>query len=220
LAAPRGSAGIGPAAPGAPKRIKIMAVKPAAKTTSAKAAKAERPITIERARLVCPHAGIAEKVAEAFGLTVPDFDGIREAHESALRQMWHSFDEALNERATQMHFQRITGSLVASALRAGEFYSEKVTEAKRATSPLFSDARDEDRDGPVGFESRADRVRNFAAQMAMQAYALLAAAEGAIAAYKDITGEDWKPYQADAQGPNTVERKAASAQISAFERAV
>jgi hypothetical protein len=195
-----------------------MAVTPAAKTTSSKAAKAARPaITIERARLICPHAGIAEKVAEAFGLSVPDFDGIREAHASALCQMWHSFDDALNERATQMHFQRITGSLVASALRAGEFYSEKVSEARRATSALASDDRDEDRDGPVGFESRAQRVRQFAAEMAMQAYALLAAAEGAIAAYKDITGEDWKPYQAEAQGPATVERKAASVQMSAFQ---
>jgi hypothetical protein len=194
-----------------------MAVKTAAKTTSAKAGKTERPITIERARLICPHAGIAEKVAEAFGLSVPDFEGIREAHASALCQMWHSFDDALNERATQMHFQRITGSLVASALRAGEFYSEKVSEARRATSALASDDRDEDRDGPVGFESRAQRVRQFAAEMAMQAYALLAAAEGAIAAYKDITGEDWKPYQAEAQGPATVERKAASVQMSAFQ---
>jgi hypothetical protein len=53
--------------------------------------------------------------------------------------------------------------------------------------------------------------------MAMQAYALLAAAEGAIAAYKDITGEDWKPYQAPVEGPATVERKAASVQMSAFQ---
>jgi hypothetical protein len=192
-----------------------------AKKAAANTTKARRPanpaITIERARLICPHAGIAEKVAEAFGLSVPDFDGIREAHASALCQMWHSFDDALNERATQMHFQRITGSLVASAVRAGEFYSEKVTEARNATSALANDDRDADRDGPAGFESRAERAREFAAEMAMQAYALLAAAEDAIAAYKDITGEDWKPYQAEAQDPATVERKAASAQMSAFQ---
>ena len=194
-----------------------MAVKLAAKTTSAKAAKAERPITIERARLLCPHAGIAEKVAEAFGLTVPDFDGIREAHESALRQMWHSFDEALNERATQMHFQRITGSFVSSALGAGEFYSTKVTESRDATAKAANEFRDEDRGAPAGFESRAERARVFAAEMAMQAYALLAAAEGAIAAYAEITGEDWKPYLAPVQGPATVERKSVAAQMGAFQ---
>ena len=50
--------------------------------------------------------------------------------------------------------------------------------------------------------------------MAMQAYALLAAAHGAIDAYKDLTGEEWKAYEAkpDAQ----VEQKAAASQMGAF----
>ena len=195
-----------------------MAFKPAAKSASAKAANAARPpITIERARLLCPNAVVAEKVAAAFGLSVPDFEGIQTAHENALRQTWLSFDDALNEKATQMHFQRITGSLVSSALGAGDFYSTKVTEARDATAKHANEDRDEDRDAPAGFDSRAERVRQFAAEMAMQSYALLAAAEGAIAAYKEITGEDWKAYQTPAQGPATVERKAASTQMGAFQ---
>ena len=198
-----------------------MAFKPAAKSNSANAAnaaKAARPIiTIEMARLLCPNAAVAENVAKAFGLSIPDFEGIRKAHENALRQTWLSFDDALNEKATMMHFQRITGSLVSSAVGAGRFYSDKVTEAKDATAKLANDHRDEDRDAPAGFESRAERVREFAAGMAMQAYALLAAAEGAVDAYKEITGEDWKAYQAPAQGPATVDRRSADAQLSALQ---
>ena len=121
-----------------------MAFKSAAKSASAKAANAARPpITIERARLLCPNAVVAEKVAAAFGLSVPDFEGIQTAHENALRQTWLSFDDALNEKATQMHFQRITGSLVSSALGAGDFYSTKVTEARDATAKLANEDRDE-----------------------------------------------------------------------------
>ena len=102
-------------------------------------------------------------------------------------------------------------------LGAGRFYTDKVTEAKDATAKLANDYRDEDRDAPVGFDSKAQRIREFAADMAMQAYALLAAAEGAINAYKEITGEDWKAYESQAQGPATVERRSAAAELSAFE---
>jgi len=85
-----------------------------------------------------------------------------------------------------------------------------------SANKLANDHRDEDRDAPAGFESRAERVREFAAGMAMQAYALLAAAEGTVSAYKEITGEDWKAYQAPAQGPATVDRRSADAQLSAL----
>ncbi|VTZ48753.1 conserved hypothetical protein [Methylocella tundrae] len=195
-----------------------MAFKRTSKTASAKDAKKSRPaITIEAARLLCPNSAVAESVARTFARDMPDFESIREDHEKALRQMWLTFDEALNEKAAQMHFQRITGSLVSSALGAGRFYTDKVTEAKDATAKLANDFRDEDRDAPVGFDSKAQRIREFAADMAMQAYALLAAAEGAINAYKEITGEDWKAYESQAQGPATVERRSAAAELSAFE---
>jgi hypothetical protein len=50
--------------------------------------------------------------------------------------------------------------------------------------------------------------------MAMQAFALLAAAHGAIDAYRDLTGEDWKAYEAAADA--AVEKKAATAQMGSF----
>jgi len=77
------------------------------------------------------------------------------------------------------------------------------------------DDRDEDRDGVSGFESRAERARIFAAEMGLQAHALLAAAEGAVSAYAHLTGSEWKPYEAPSTAPS-VSRASAAAQLGAF----
>ena len=106
------------------------------------------------------------------------------------------FGTALNEKALQIHLQRIVGSFVGSAYGAAQFYGTKKSAAMELTSRLLNDDRDEDRDGPSGFESKAERARLFAAEMALQSFALLAAAEGAVAAYAEVTGETWKPYEA------------------------
>ena len=192
-----------------------MATTNAKTNAAAKRSKTARPaISFETAKLLCPDEQIAAKVSASFGLLLPEYETIREAHEQLLRKAWLSFDEALNEKATEMHFQRIVGAFVSSAQGAGNFYSDKVTEARNLTSALSNEYRDEDRQAPAGFESKADRARQFAAEMAMQAYALLAAADGAVNAYKEITGEDWKPYVA----PNeqSVERRSSAAEMSAF----
>ena len=172
-------------------------------------------LTFEMASLrnLCPHEGVAENVATAFGLIVPDYDAIRAEHASALKRMAEAFESSLNGKATEMHFQRIVGALVGSAVGAGRFYSTKVGEARAATARA-ADGGDDDHGSPIGFESKAQRTREFAADMAMQAYALLAAAHGSIDAYKDLTGEDWKAYEAPAEAQ--VEKKAATAQIGAF----
>lgn len=74
--------------------------------SAAKANKSARPvrppISFEAARLLCPDDAQAANVAAAFGLSVPDYLGIRATHEKALRETWLAFDEALNEKATQM----------------------------------------------------------------------------------------------------------------------
>lgn len=190
-----------------------MATKTRSKTQETPAKSANRvPPTFEMARQLCPHQGIAETVAQAYGLIVPEYEQIKTEHERALRARWLSFEEALNEKATAMHFQRLVGSLVASAVGAGRFYSEKVSEA-RAASTRGHDAGQE-QDAPVGLDSKAQRIREFAAEMCMQAFALLAAAEGAIEAYKEITGEDWKPYAA--QTESSLEQRSTEAQMSAF----
>jgi len=178
------------------------------------ARKSRSVISFEMAVQLCPHSGIAEKVAENFGLLVPDYDAIREEHERTLRQMWHAFGDALNDKATQMHFQRIVGSLVSSAVGAGRFYSDKVIEARAANARAVDGG--EEGGAPIGLESKAQRTREFAADMAMQAYALLAAAQGAVNAYKEITGDDWRAYETRTETA-TVEKRATTAQMGAFE---
>lgn len=51
-----------------------------------------------------------------------------------------------------------------------------------AKSPC--DDRDEDVDGPVGFDSASQRKREFAADIALQSDALRMAAEDAVTAYE------------------------------------
>jgi hypothetical protein len=70
--------------------------------------------------------------------------------------------------------------------------------AKGLTTLLGNEDRDEDRGGPSGFEEKAARARRFAAERALQSYALRAAAEGAVLAYAEVTGETWKAYEAPA----------------------
>ncbi len=55
------------------------------------------------------------------------------------------------------------------------------------TNTPQNDDWDEDREGPSGFERKAERARMFAAEMVLQSFALMAAAEGSIAADADIT---------------------------------
>ena len=107
-------------------------------------------------------------------------------------------------------------ALVGSACRAAQFYGGKVTQARDLTSKLANDDRDEDREGVYGFDSRAARARQFAAEAGLTAYALMAAAEGAVDAYTHITGDKWKPYEPPVAGPATVGRQAAEAEIAAF----
>lgn len=185
--------------------------------TSARVVPLRRSTTVEMVRLVCPDAAQATRIAESFGLAVVDSDGIRDLHQRLLTETADALGEGLNERAMQIHLQRIVGSYVGSAHGAGQFYSRAVTEARAATAKLANDTRDEDLDGPVGFESAAQRKREFAAEVGIQAHALRMAAEGAVTAYEHVVGESWKPFERQAEQPGEiVSRKAAEVQIAAF----
>lgn len=184
---------------------------------SARVVPLRKATTLEMVRLACPDDTQAQRIAESFGLPLLDSEGIRDTHERLIVATADSLSEGLGERAMQIHLQRIVGAYVGSAYGAGQFYSRSVSEARDATAKLANDLRDEDRDGPVGFESAAQRKREFAADMGLQAHALSMAAEGAVAAYSQVVGESWKPFerQADISGPS-VDRKAAELQMSAF----
>jgi len=172
--------------------------------------------TLELAVAICPHEALAANLSRTFGLEPVDFHAIREATEEHMVRSANALVDNLNERAMAMHLQRIVGSFVASACGAGQFYGQKVSQAKDLTTRLANDNRDEDRDGPSGFEDRAARARSFAAEMGLQAYALLAAAQGAVDAYAQMIGEDWKPYEAPRPTSENVSRQSAATEMAAF----
>jgi len=179
----------------------------------------QRATTLEMVRHACPDSVQAIRISESFGLPVVDSDGIRDLHRQQLIDSADALKDGLGDKAMQIHMQRIVGSFVGSAYGAGQFYSRSVTEARDLTTKLANDFRDEDLDGPVGFDSRAQRKREFAADMGLQAHVLRMVAEGAVSAYADITGETWKPYERGSTATPTVslDHKAASLQMSAFD---
>jgi hypothetical protein len=184
----------------------------------ARPAKSQRATTLEMVRHACPDAAQAHRISESFGLAVIDSDGIRDLHRGQLIESAEALKDGLAEKAMQIHMQRIVGSFVGSAYGAGQFYSRSVTEARDLTTKLSNDYRAEDLEGPVGFDSRAQRKREFAADMGLQAHVLRMAAEGAVSAYEEITGETWKPFERTVeQSSPSVDQKVASAQMAAFE---
>lgn len=196
----------------------IMAKPATSPRQSARVVALRNRATLEMVRLTCPDSAQALKIAESFGTAIVDSDGIRDLHERLISETADALSDGLGEKAMQIHLQRIVGAFVGSAHGAGQFYSRAVTEARDATAKAANDARDEDLDGPVGYDSSAQRRREFAADMGVQAHALRMAAEGAVAAYKHIVGETWKPFDRPVENPgHSLDRKAAEAQISAFD---
>ena len=172
--------------------------------SSARVVPLRKGTTIQMVRLACPDAAQSSLISESFGLPVLDSDGIRELHEKLIVDTAAALDEGLGERAMQIHLQRIVGAFVGSAHGDG-------------TAKAACDDRDEDVGGPVGFDSAAQRKREFAADMALQAHALRMAAEGAVTAYEHVVGEAWKPFERPVENPGqNVDRKAADLQMAAL----
>jgi hypothetical protein len=194
-----------------------------AKTSTTKPVNAPRTeqaqvYTIELATALCPHEALASNLSRTFGVEPVDFEDIREATQKTFVEASNALVDNLNPKALQIHLQRIVGAYVSSACSAGQFYGQKVSQAKDLTMSLANDDRDEDRGGPAGFDDRGARARFFAAEMGLQSYALLAAAEGAVAAFFEITGEAWKPYERPRLNSQSVGRQSATAEMSAFDR--
>jgi hypothetical protein len=192
------------------KSSNIPASKPAARSQPKPA------YTLERAIMLCPNDKLAAALERNFAVEAVDFHGIRETTEEMIGNHAKSLSN-LNERALEIHLQRIVGSFVGSACAAGDFYSNKVSDAKNLTARLSNENRDEDREPIYGLESKAQRAREFAAELGIQAYAHLAAAQGAVDAFAAATGSDWKPYQQSQTADRDVTRMAAKAELDAFD---
>jgi len=180
-------------------------------------------ISLSTAQRICANEGMAAKMVTRFGMHEVDYDGIREAHKDlmikaaeVLGASMVNGDGTPNERAIDIHMQRIVDSFVRSAHGAGEFFDKKANEARNASSAVANADRDEDRQGIDGLENRAQRACSFAAQLGLQSYAILAAAHGAVDAYAHVVGREWKPYEG--AGGGAVSTKALAVQAGAFDR--
>jgi len=168
-------------------------------------------VTLDTAARFAPTDDVSSKICKVFAMDPVPMAEIREAVEEHL--VAQSRIMPLTDKNAEMHFQRIVGQYVGSAVSAARFYDTKRHTAREMASQ-FNDLRDEDRDGASGFESKLERAQLFAAEMAWQS---LAAAEGAVSAYHHITGNDWKPYVGNTQESRTVSAQSAAVRASAFE---
>jgi dihydroxyacetone kinase-like predicted kinase len=183
---------------------------------------ARQPMTLERARALAPHLGLMENIARSFPLDAMSqetaeevYNELRDNMRTQLKAQADILSVVLSKQAIKLHLQRIVGAYVASAIGAGTYYQSRVTAMRDMHSPVANDDRDEDREAPAGFMSKLERARQFAAETAAQAFALLAVADGAVAAHEDATGDKWKPYDSPSQA-QPVSKQAAAAQLAAF----
>ena len=210
---------IAPAAAQDKARAGKKAASPQGPATALRAAQGARPVvTFYSAARICPNEGVATKIVSRFGMEAVDYHAIREATEQHLAQAAKALADNLNEKALQMHMQRIVDAFVRSAHGAGNFYDAKAAQARDLTSKVANADRDEDRPGIDNTANRAERACEFAAEVGLQAYALLAAAHGAVDAYAHVTGQDWKPYEGNTAPSRQVDRQAAAARVGAFDR--
>ena len=173
-------------------------------------------VTLITAQRVCPDATLVGNIVHVFGMPDVDYHAIREATEEQIARSAKVLADNLSEKALEMHLQRIVDAFVRSAHGAGTFYETKASLARDASSKVANQDRDEDRQGVDGTANRAARAREFTATVALQAFALLAAAEGAVDAYAHVTGNDWKPYEGATRPAMAVDRQVAAAQMAAL----
>ena len=150
------------------------------------------PVTFETAAQLCPHQGVAENVAQAFGLIVPEYDAIRtgahdrrQAHGRGLRRLPQRQGDrhALPAHCRGPRLLRSRGRPLL--LRKGHSGPRRHRPGRRGG--------DDEHGAPIGLESRAQRTREFAADMAMQAFALLAAAHGDMTPTRSSPAKTGKP---------------------------
>ena len=66
-----------------------------------------KSITFEMVARLAPHHGLADNLVRTFGLEPVDFHAIREATEEHMVRSANALVDNLNERAMQIHLQRV-----------------------------------------------------------------------------------------------------------------
>lgn len=159
--------------------------------------------TLEAIRLLAPTSGTVAAFETHLGLDVADAEesfgaghnAIRELLDYAAPYLTYESRSGAELRNLEMMAQRLVGAFVASAQGAAVFFDAKAEVSRNLKSALRNADRDEDRMGIDGQANKAQQAQMFAAQAGARAYALLNIAEGAAAAYKDVLGSEWKPYE-------------------------
>lgn len=145
-------------------------------------------------------------IVQHFGYDAGDYDDLLGAGLSMIRDQYALLEDILvvtdfrgerNFKAMEMRLGRIVDGMIRSAYGAANFYENKRQIAFDEKNSFSNESRDEDRMGVDGGENRVDRAVRFAAQQAPKAYALAVMATGACDAYRELFGEDWKPYVKD-----------------------
>ncbi len=181
-------------------------------------ATARQVVTFETAARICPNEAVATKISNRYGMEPVDYSAIQQATKDHMIAGGSALLANLNEKALEMHMQRIVDSYVRSAHGAGVFFDGKAKVARDLASSISNEDRDEDRPGIDNTENKAQRAGEFAAQVGLQAFALLAAAHGALDAYEHHTGKEWKPYEGATTPMQTVARQAIALRAGAFDR--
>jgi hypothetical protein len=185
-----------------------MTKKAAALPPGARVVPLRKGTTLEMVRLACPDAATRPPlISESFGLPVLDSDGIRDLHEKLIdrhrrsprRGTWRTrhADPPAAHRRSLCRFR-----LTAPA-------SSTAGPSPRLATPRPSSAND-DRDEDVGRTGRLRQRRPAQARVrrrhGLQAHALRMAAEGAVAAYEQVVGEAWKPFERQVENPGQTVR--------------
>jgi hypothetical protein len=201
----------------APAKGKAKTAAPQAPRTMPQA-QARQVVTLATAERICPNEAVASKISTCYGLEFVDFHAIRDTTNEALVNGAVILEGNLNDKAMEMHMQRIVDGYVRSAHGAGNFYDAKAAQARQLTSAIGNEDRDEDRQGVDGMANKAQRACEFAAEVGLQAYALLAAAQGAVDAYAHVVGKDWKPYEGMTTPSRAVSTRSLALQAGAFSK--
>ena len=204
------------------KALQQKKTKEAVAATTSGSRDTRQPMTLERAMALAPHLGLMENIARSFPLDAMSqgtaeevYNELRDTMRAQINAQADILSVVLSKPAMKVHLQRVVGAYVASAIGAGDYYQKRVTVMRDMHSAVANEHRDEDREAPAGVESRLDRARQVAAELAAQAFGLLAVADGAVAAHEDATGDKWKPYESQSQA-QPVSKQAAAAQLAAF----
>jgi hypothetical protein len=162
-------------------------------------------------------------IANHFGFDIPDVAELTGLGSNAVRDQYDALSPILvfqcrgedDFRAMKMHLDRVVDAYVRSAYGAANFYESRRQIAKDAKDRWANEHRDEDRMGVDGGENRSDKLVRIAAEHAGKAYALSCIASGACAAYAELLGEAWVPYQNRANS-----RAVSQAAVAALEDAI